>query len=67
MVLVRLGNALYWLGCVLAALIVAAAILEWFHVAQYQHNGWIIIFEFAVFAFIAWGVGHMCRYTLSRT
>jgi len=51
MMLVRLGNVLYWLGCILAALIIAAAIAEWFHDAQ--HHPWlVIIFEFAVFAFI---------------
>ena len=59
------GKGLYWLGCILAALIIVAAIAEWFRDAQYQHNGWIIIFELAVFAFIAWAIGRMCRYILS--
>ena len=54
MMLVRLGNVLYWLGCILAALIIAAAIAEWFRDAQDRPNGWVIIFEFAVFAFIVW-------------
>jgi hypothetical protein len=37
----RLGNVLYWLGCILAALIIAAAIVEWFGEAQYRPNGWV--------------------------
>jgi hypothetical protein len=65
--LARLGNVLYWLGCILAALIIAAAIVEWFGEAQYLPNGWVIIFEFAVFAFVVWGIGRMCRYVLSGT
>jgi uncharacterized membrane protein len=67
MILARLGNVLYWLGCILAALIIAAAIAEWFGVAQYRPNGWVIIFEFAVFAFVVWVIGRMCRYLLSDT
>ena len=66
MMLVRLGNVLYWLGCILAALIIGAAIAEWFRDAQYHPNGWVIIFEFAVFAFIVWLICRMCRYMLSR-
>ena len=66
MMLVRLGNVLYWLGCILAALIIAAAIAEWFRDAQDRPNGWVIIFEFAVFAFILWLIGRMRRYMLSR-
>jgi hypothetical protein len=65
--LARLGNVLYWLGCILAALIMAAAIVEWFGEAQYLPNGWVIIFEFAVFAFVVWGIGRMSRYVLSGT
>jgi hypothetical protein len=42
---VRLANVLYWLGCILAALIIAAAVAEWFRVAQYHRNDWAIIFE----------------------
>jgi hypothetical protein len=67
MMLTRLGNALYWLGCILAALIIAAAIVEWFRDAQYHRNGWVIIFEFAVFAFIVWAIGRLLRYILSHT
>jgi hypothetical protein len=63
----RPGNVLYWLGCILAALIIAAAIVEWFGEAQYLPNGWAIIFEFAVFAFVVWGIGRMCHYVLSGT
>src|SRR5262249_46636507 len=40
MMLVRLGNVLYWLGCILAALIIGAAIAEWFRDAQYYPNWW---------------------------
>jgi hypothetical protein len=66
MTLVRLGNVIYWLGCLLAAVIIAAAIPEWFRDAQYHRNGWVIIFEFAVFAVIVWLIGRLCRYILSR-
>jgi hypothetical protein len=62
----RLGNVLYWLACILAALIMAAAIPEWFRDAQYHRNGWIIIFEFTVFAAIVWLIGRLCRYKLSH-
>jgi hypothetical protein len=64
---VRLGNVLYWLGCILATLIIAATIPEWLLDAQYHRNGWVIIFEFAIFAVVVWLVGRMCRYILSRT
>jgi len=63
----RLGNVLYWLGCILAALIMAAAIVVWFGGAQYRPNGWVIIFEFVVFALVVWLIGRMCRYVLSGT
>jgi hypothetical protein len=63
--LAKLGKVIYWLGCILAALIIAAAIAEWFGEAQYRPNGWVIIFEFAVFAFVVWVIGRTCRYVLS--
>ena len=44
------GPVLCWLGCFLAALIIAA-IAEWFREAQYRPNSWIIIFNARVVAY----------------
>lgn len=65
--LARLGNVFYWLGCILAALIAAAGIAEWFGEAQYRPDGYGIIIGFAVGTFIVWLIGRACRYVLSGT
>jgi uncharacterized SAM-binding protein YcdF (DUF218 family) len=65
--LARLGNVLYWLGCIVAAVIIAAGIAEWFGEAQYRTDGYGIVIGFAVAALIAWLIGRGFRYVLAGT
>jgi hypothetical protein len=61
----RLGNVLYWLGCILAGLFIVGGVAEWFGEARYRPDGYGIIIGFAVVAFIIWLIGRACRYVLS--
>jgi hypothetical protein len=48
-VIARLGNVLYWLGCIVAAVILALDVFEWFAEGQRLEGG---IAMFVVFALI---------------
>ena len=58
--LTRLGDVLYWLGCILAVLAVAwgAKICFW----DEQPEGPYIFALVAAVAFAAWAIGRACRY-----
>jgi hypothetical protein len=59
--LARLGDVLYWVGCLLAALLVAAAI-------AYYNFGNIKLFELLILiglAVIVWMISRACRYVLA--
>jgi hypothetical protein len=59
--LARLGDVLYWAGCLLAVLLVAAAI-------AYYNFGDIKLFELLILiglAVIVWMIGRACRYVLA--
>ena len=59
--LARLGDVLYWAGCLLAVLLVAAAI------AYYNFED-IKLFELLILiglAVIVWMIGRACRYVLA--
>jgi hypothetical protein len=63
--LARLGNVLYWLGCIVAAVIIAAGVAEWFGEAQYRTDGYGIVIGFAVAALVIWLIGRAFRYVLA--
>jgi hypothetical protein len=61
----RLGNVLYWVGCVISGLflLVAAAGAAFGHGTDRFFNGAI----FAATALVAWIIGRACRYLLAGT
>jgi hypothetical protein len=64
--LARLGKVLYWLGCIIASVIVALDAFMWLTIWQQQGElGYFILF--AVIAFLVWLVGRLCRYVLAET
>jgi hypothetical protein len=65
--LARLGNVLYWFGCIVAAVIIAAGAAAWFGEAQYRKDGYGIVIGFAVGALIIWLIGRAFRYVLAGT
>jgi hypothetical protein len=65
--LARLGNVLYWFGCIVAAVLLAAGAAEWFGEAQYRKDGYGIVVGFAVAALIIWLIGRAFRYVLAGT
>lgn len=58
----RLGQVLYWTGCVFAALIFVGGAL----VARTEtYNPWGVFFVFAVAAVVVWVIGRGVRYVLT--
>jgi hypothetical protein len=57
--LARLGNILYWLGCIVAVALIGLAVWIWAEAAQV---GTAIVF--AILGVIAWLIGRVCRYAL---
>jgi len=58
--LARLGEGLYWLGCIFAAALIGLAV--WILVADAQVGTAIV---FATLGTIAWIIGRVCRYALT--
>ena len=65
--LARLGNLLYWFGCIVAAVIIATGAAVWFGEAQYRKDGYGIVIGSAVAALIVWLIGRAFRYVLAGT
>jgi hypothetical protein len=63
--LARLGRVLYWLGCIIASVIVALDAYMWVMIWQQQGELGYSIF-FVVIAFLVWLVGRLCRYLLAE-
>jgi hypothetical protein len=63
--LARLGSVLYWFGCIVAAVFIAAGATEWFGEAQYRKDGYGTVIGFAVGALIVWLIGRAFRYVLA--
>jgi hypothetical protein len=63
--LARLGDVLYWLGCILAGLTVAAGAFLWFAEGHARKDGIAVVAGFLVFALILWLIGRACRYVLA--
>jgi hypothetical protein len=61
--LARLGDVLYWLGCVLAAILVVGGAVFWFR--DNSADDPYLFSVVAVAAFAIWVVGLACRYILS--
>jgi hypothetical protein len=59
--LARLGEVLYWAGCLLAALLVAAAI-AYYNFEDIKLVELLILIGLAV---IVWMIGRACRYVLA--
>lgn len=60
----RLGSALYWVGCVAAALIVAFTVAIPVTLGGLSDN-WPIFAALLVFAVLVWGFGRTCKYVLA--
>jgi hypothetical protein len=59
----RLGQVLYWAGCVLAILtIVIGVYLSW-----YERDAWEMRAIVFVIAALFWLIGRACRYVLAGT
>jgi hypothetical protein len=66
--LARLGNVLYWAGCIFAAIIVGLGIyVFWIAEGQVRSNGVPVLIGFLVVAIAVWAIGRACRYVLSGT
>ncbi len=63
--LARLGRAIYWFCCLLAAIIAAFAIAAWHDRFSTQPNGYTVMLVFVAAVAIIWGIGRAGRYVLS--
>jgi hypothetical protein len=62
--LARLGNALYWLGCIVGALLIGLGSWVWF---LRTHPGDVeTVIILTVLAIAVWLIGRACRYILAR-
>jgi hypothetical protein len=62
----RIGNVIYWLGCIIAALFVLAGVAE--YIAEGSSRGGegvLILVVFLVLGFVSWLIGRALRYILS--
>jgi hypothetical protein len=60
----RLGNVLYWAGCIIAALLAAGAAWVAWTEAREERDLFFAIFIFTP-AVVAWLLGRACRYVLA--
>jgi hypothetical protein len=70
--LIRLGRALYWVGCGLAAINVILGLM--FVLGPFRYHGpemvqsgdqWLLFAMVAASAVIPWGIGRACRYVFA--
>jgi len=61
----RLGDVIYWLGCIVAALLLVVAAAEWLGEGQYRSDGLTVCLAIGVSAVIPWLVGRAFRYVLA--
>jgi hypothetical protein len=62
----RIGNVIYWFGCIIAAFFVLAGVAE--YIAEGSSRGGegvFILVVFLVFGFVSWLIGRALRYILS--
>jgi hypothetical protein len=61
----RIGNVLYWIGCIAALLLVAVGAILWGTDGHTKlENIGMLLFP-GIIALIAWGIGKACRYILT--
>jgi len=64
--LTRLGNVLYWAGCIWAAgMIGLGALILSTHEYGRERSIFLIILFFGFLALVAWAIGWACRYVLT--
>jgi hypothetical protein len=63
-VLTRLGDVLYWLGCILAAIVVAWGVQVCLGDTNNADDPYMLA-PIAAGAFAIWTIGRACRYILS--
>jgi hypothetical protein len=61
----RIGNVLYWLGCIVAGLIALFAVGMYLAEGHNKGEALLVSGFILVFAFIAWLAGRACRYILA--
>jgi hypothetical protein len=63
----RLGNVLYWLGCIVATLFLAGLLWTWIGPLEgHPRDGdWLMLGAFFVFAVVSWAIGRGLRYILA--
>lgn len=60
----RLGEVLYWTGCLVAALCLGLAFLVWRNASGADYG--VVVGLFISAAVVAWLIGRACRYILSN-
>jgi hypothetical protein len=60
----RLGNVLYWVGCIAAVFVLAWCVLVWMHGASAKDMIQTGVFAIII-AGVFWGIGRACRYVLA--
>jgi len=65
-VLVRLARVVYWLCCLLAAIIAAMGVAAWYDRFQFAPNGQAVMLVFAAAVAIVWAIGRAFRYVVSN-
>src|SRR5262245_25160256 len=63
----KLGNVLYWLGCIIAALIVGVAIGLYVNEDSAPSDDLPKVGFLIFMAAIVWAIGRACRYVLAKT
>jgi hypothetical protein len=61
----RIGNVLYWFGCIVAGLIAVAGMAVYLAEGHSRSDGIGVTVGFFIAAFIAWLIGRALLYVLS--
>jgi hypothetical protein len=63
----RIGNVLYWLGCIIAALVAGIGVFVYVAEGHGRSDGLMMLIVFLVLAVVPWLIGRALRYVLSAT
>jgi len=61
----RIGNVIYWLGCIIAGLTVMAGVAVYIVEGHSRSDGVVVTAGFFITAFVFWLVGRAMRYVLA--
>lgn len=61
----RIGNVLYWLGCIVAGLITILAVGMYLAETHNKSEALLVSGFILIFAVAAWLIGRACRYVLA--